>query len=260
MKTEIKTVTPTMAKEFLGRNTINRNVNSDIVYAYSKSITEGNWMMNGESIKFNVLGEMNDGQHRCHAIIKANMPIRTLLVYDLPVESFKTIDTGKKRNGSDILKIEGVQNATNISSAVSKYLSLKNGRYSVKVSSCSNKNVFDEYELNSELYQHLHSKGQEFYRSNYHIITPAEYSAFYRYFQLKYSNETIDSFFKKIENKDGVCGLLFNKLMNEQISKRVLRAGEKQALIIKTFIYYVTGKDVKLLKYSIDETFPTILK
>jgi len=125
MKTEIKTVTPTMAKEFLGRNTINRNVNSDIVYAYSKSITEGNWMMNGESIKFNVLGEMNDGQHRCHAIIKANMPIRTLLVYDLPVESFKTIDTGKKRNGSDILKIEGVQNATNISSAVSKYLSLK---------------------------------------------------------------------------------------------------------------------------------------
>jgi hypothetical protein len=77
---------------------------------------------------------------------------------------------------------------------------------------------------------------------------------------LKYPNETIDSFFKKIENKEGVCGLLFNKLMNEQISKRVMRSGEKQALIIKTFIYHAINKDVKLLKYSVDETFPTILK
>ena len=259
MKAEFKLVTPKIAQEFLITNIANRAVNVSIVKAYASELSKGSFITNGDSIRFDINGNLIDGQHRLLAIIMSGVSANILLVYGLPVEAFKTIDCGKKRSAADILKIEGVDNSTNISAGIRKYLALKDGTYTRKPL-ISNLDISSEYDLHSDLYQNLFRYSNKFYKDTYRIISPSDYLAFYRYFQLKYSNETIDSFFEKIKNKEGICGLLFEKLMAEIVSKRVLRGGDKTALIIKAFIYHATGKGIKQLRFSKEEKFPTILQ
>lgn len=258
MKAEFKLVTPKMAQEFLIKNIANRTINQAIVKAYAEELSKGSFITNGDSIRFDINGTLIDGQHRLLAIIMSGVSANILIVYGLPVEAFKTIDCGKKRSAADVLKIEGVENSTNISAGIRKYLALKDGTFTRKPL-ISNLDISQEYDDHSYLYQNIFSDSNKFYKDTYRIISPSDYVAFYRYFQLKYSNETIDSFFEKIKNKEGICGLLFDKLMVEIVSKRVLRGGEKTALIIKAFIYHATGKGIKRLQHSKDEKFPTIL-
>ena len=263
MNLEIVTITPAMAEQFLSKNTTNRNLNVDRVLFYSIIIGNGNWLLNGESIKIDKAGNLLDGQHRLSAIIKAGKAIKTVLATNVDASTFTTIDTGKPRNAADCLKIEGVANSTNISGGISKYLAFKNGHKSGSnrvVVKTSNSDILQEYNSNPLVYQSIYQNGVAFYNHVYRIITPADYIAFYRYFQLKYHTNVIDSFFENITNKIGVCGLLHDKLMMEKVTKRKLITSEKNAIMIKAFIYHATGKNVKVLKYQIDEPFPSILK
>lgn len=103
-------VTPRLARSYLENSAGNRPLSIRTVQELARAILNGEWQLNGESIKFDKLGNLIDGQHRCQAIIKADRAVQTFVLFDLPSDSFKTLDTGKKRNNADTLGLLGFGN------------------------------------------------------------------------------------------------------------------------------------------------------
>lgn len=256
MKTEIMLVTPELAEKWLSYNTGNRSVSDARVTFYSQELIQSRWQLNGESIKFDTDGRLLDGQHRLMAVIKSGVSLKTFVVHGLPTSVFTTIDTGKGRTGRDALKINSVENATNISTGIKRFLILKTGF--TKQRRVSNSEVIDEYNSRPEYYQSLFCRGQQFYNSNHRILSPGDYIGFYAWFHETYSEDKVDGFFKNIEDSVGVCGLLYNRLLDDVISKKKLIRVEKTAIIIKAFKFYLSGNPIKLLKFAVDEPFPTL--
>ena len=115
----IMTITPELAADCLERcNTRNRTRSEYHVARLAKVITNGEWVFNGDAIRFN--GDvLLDGQHRLAAVVKANKPIQSLVIHGLPAEVFSTIDRNKSRSNADVLSIEGYRNCHSLSAAVS---------------------------------------------------------------------------------------------------------------------------------------------
>jgi hypothetical protein len=108
----IETITPLAAAELLRHNLDNRPLSATVVERYAEDMRQGRWRFNGTSIV--VAREPSgrtlllDGQHRLHAIRKAETSQR-LVVVTLAVSSeeaealFATLDQGRKRSIVDVL-------------------------------------------------------------------------------------------------------------------------------------------------------------
>lgn len=106
---KLTTITPAMAMEMLERNKLNRPLNDQHVHRLARQIIEGKWKYNGDTVKFSHDKDILDGQHRLWACIEAQMPIESIIVYDIESDAFATIDTMRKpRSGSDVLSLMGV--------------------------------------------------------------------------------------------------------------------------------------------------------
>lgn len=102
---EVTTITPQSAAEWLKANKNNRPVRRRHVEFLANEILSGNWQVNGQAIVISDQEEVLDGQHRLMAVIEAGQAIQTLVVYGIGREAFKTIDTGAVRSGSDALAL-----------------------------------------------------------------------------------------------------------------------------------------------------------
>lgn len=127
------TITPEIAGDLLGKNTMNRKMRDPRVIRIAKDIQDGRWQdLNGETIKIADDGTLLDGQHRLTAVIVANQPITTYVAFGVSKEAFETIDTGLKRSGQDTLFVAGEDNARGLSNtlnAMFRYLSDGTFRY-----------------------------------------------------------------------------------------------------------------------------------
>lgn len=106
MRIERIVITPRMAEHFLSRNyDKQRRINYNWVETISNDIREGRWNPNvpNSAIVFSKRGDMLDGQHRCLAVVKANMPVRTYAIYDVDESSFVDIDNGISRTARDFI-------------------------------------------------------------------------------------------------------------------------------------------------------------
>ena len=110
IKTEIISLTPSLAREFLEKNTKNRPLQEAHVQSYKGAILRGEWKINGDPIRFSKTGKMLDGQHRCHAVIRAGVSITVAICSGLDDDVFDTIDRGAVRTTADILGIKGEKN------------------------------------------------------------------------------------------------------------------------------------------------------
>jgi Ca2+-binding EF-hand superfamily protein len=258
MKTQATLITPELAKQLLEKNTSNRKLSLPHVRDYSNQMKSGKWKVNGDTIRLSKNNVLLDGQHKLHAIIRSGVSVELVMVTDLEDDVFDTIDTGKSRNASDILSIYGSKNSTTLAAGVKKYLLLINGYKSISTigisdTKISNSDILDEFKSNEELYKTLFSCGSEFYNHNYKTLSRSEYIAYYRFFQSKYTDETIEKFFDAYLQKEGVAGLLFEKLLNDKVSKKSMLDSEKQKLIVKAFVYFAKNKTLNLLKVARDE-------
>ena len=111
---EMVSITPELAMEFLERNPDNRSVNRFRVEAYASDMVNGVWAANGEPIIISDDGQLNDGQHRLHAIIKAGIPVESLVVFGVDRSTRTTTNQGKSKSVGDYAGMEGTPNANNI--------------------------------------------------------------------------------------------------------------------------------------------------
>ena len=115
---KLETITPAMAKEYMTRNLNNRNFQKGVSNLYARLMKEGQWMVNGDAIRFNINGDMVDGQHRLQAVVDSGIPLSTFVIRGLPVEAQLTIDQQKKRTAGDMLAMRGIPNGNQIAAIV----------------------------------------------------------------------------------------------------------------------------------------------
>lgn len=100
-------LTPELATVLLERNPENRNVKPDKVNDFVTDILSGNWKVNGEPLIISSDGKLNDGQHRCLAVIQSKTPITVMFVFGVDRDSRDTLDQGVNRSPGDYLAIHG---------------------------------------------------------------------------------------------------------------------------------------------------------
>ncbi len=112
---------PALAAELLRRNPDNRGVRPSKVQQLVSDIQQGRWTFNGEPILISKEGELNDGQHRCSAVVEANVPIEVMMIFGLDRETRMTVDQGAARGAGDFMMMSGVTNAT-AAASILRYL------------------------------------------------------------------------------------------------------------------------------------------
>lgn len=258
-------ITPDRASELLMMNTANRPVRQGLVARYANDMINGRWNSEtGETIKVNRRGQLPDGQHRLHAVIKAGVPIVMYIAYDVANDAFEVIDSGLRRQAKDVLYIAGATNPTRLAALIGKYYNLKRG-----VSSLSNQDtaitsamVLDIYESNADLWISILNQSESWYDACNKIIPPSIIGGYYAYLR-EIDEDDAYNFFQQLCGKEysifPAIMLLKDKMIQDKISNKKMLRTYRHALIIKAWNFYRKGKEVKILKYLPDEEIPTAI-
>lgn len=100
-------LTPAIARVLMQRNPNNRTISYPTVERFARDITHGVWMLNGEPIIIASDGTMNDGQHRCEAVILADKSIQVIMIVGVARDTRTTLDQGRMRTIGDYLAMDG---------------------------------------------------------------------------------------------------------------------------------------------------------
>lgn len=115
---EVCTITPELAAEWLDINHKNRPLRERGSDAYGRDVASGNWLLTGDTIKFDWFGRLFDGQHRLTAVVKSGKPLTSLVVWGVDPKARKFTDTGMARQYRDVLNMDGVAYAEILAPAV----------------------------------------------------------------------------------------------------------------------------------------------
>ena len=107
MHSELLTITPNEASKYLANNPANRKINESIVRAMAEDMKAGRWMQTHQGIAISKTGRLLDGQHRLSAVIKAGIPVKMMVTFDVDEKAMDAIDQGRKRSISDIFLFSG---------------------------------------------------------------------------------------------------------------------------------------------------------
>lgn len=115
--TQVIDLTPALARVLLTRNPNNRKLSSNAVANFARDMANGSWSFNGEPVIIAGDGLLNDGQHRCAAVVESNTTVRVVLVIGTARESRLTLDQGRNRLSADYLSMNGYVDAAALAAA-----------------------------------------------------------------------------------------------------------------------------------------------
>jgi hypothetical protein len=148
-------VTPQIAQQWLGLNTSNRKLKKGNVATFANDMAAGRWKVNGEAVKLAgaplAPTKLLDGQNRLHAVIRAGVTVRLLVVFGVDEDAQRTMDSGAKRTVADNVQMLGTKNAHVVASAASLALRIDDGLYGSASGNLSNARVLDFIEDNPDL-------------------------------------------------------------------------------------------------------------
>jgi hypothetical protein len=99
---DLRKITPAMAKKMLDQNVCNRQVRTKWVDQLCKIILDGCWHVTHQGVAFDTQNRLIDGQHRLMAIVKANKAVDMYVTYNLEPDAIYAIDQGKLRSVMDV--------------------------------------------------------------------------------------------------------------------------------------------------------------
>lgn len=117
---QIMDVTPEMAAEWLKRNPMNRRIKKEHLAQMVRDMKAGYWQFNGDAIRFDVDGNLIDGQHRLHSCVRSGVAFKTLVVRGLSSTVRDTIDSGAKRSNGDRFEMQGVPNGRHVAAMINQ--------------------------------------------------------------------------------------------------------------------------------------------
>lgn len=258
--TAIENITPKVAAEYLRTNNMNRPLQVGAVETYAKAMQRNEWMLNGEAIQFDTEGNLVNGQHRLNAVVLSGRSVPFLVVRGVEKECFKTFDGGKKRTASDVLSIKGEQNTANLASGARAYIIYVDGpsRNSRAISASLIEKVVSEHpDLRHWTRRYASGSKSALRRMTSSLI------GFLTIASERHGIEKIDLFVDKLESganlaEDDPAFVLRERLLNQTGSKRLSKQ-TADAYIVKAINAYLTKKPIKILRYTEDEGFPSIV-
>jgi hypothetical protein len=111
-------IDPASADKLLADREPNRTVSAVVIGKYARDIEAGRWRLNGQTIKISASGRLLDGQHRLEAAKKAKRPFPAIVVEGLPDGIISSLDIGRRRATSDVLRERGEANTIILASAL----------------------------------------------------------------------------------------------------------------------------------------------
>lgn len=261
LRSEVVTVTPGMAGEFLTHNTRNRTMSKVMVKRISADIRGGNWHYDDRSISFYEDGVMADGQTRCSAIIETGIPVLSRVTRGLPEGALMVLDRGKVRSGANILEIAGEKNSGLLHAAITviwkyRHNTLSHQDGAARPSECQ---VFEVLEINPDVRASVSycntrkiktlSCGGFF--AGLHYIVSREHP--------RKANEFIDG----VESGLGLSGQsavyhLREALLADKSAVKKMTANHRLALVIKAWNKHLHDTPTQRLTKNRTEAFPRI--
>lgn len=259
LRMELRLATPEWARMILETcNSRNRKLSTAWRKIFA-SIQRGAWEV-VEPIIFDSKGNLADGQHRLMAIAESNEAVPLLVLYGVRPESFAVLDTGKKRNASDVLGIEGHESTKILAGAIAWQWRYESGQFSRRsgdtlpndlimalIADCPNMVPSVSWAL-----------------SHYTRLVPPSLMAFIHYTLSSLDPEQAESFFSRVVDgievpKDSHESLLRKRLEGKVGMRSHMDQVEICALFFKTWVRIRKGDRVaSTLRWSETEAFPAL--
>lgn len=150
--------TPEIAKEFLKHRSakLQRNLVKADYMRIAKDIKEGRWVDTGETIAFDINGNLVDGQHRLEAIVEAGIGIWLDVMRGVPAKAMRAGGCGRKKTKGDAIRSQGCASAPQAASAIDFILSFNpfDATFSASPSNARTADFYEEHpEVESSVYQ-----------------------------------------------------------------------------------------------------------
>ena len=264
MESKTVLITPEIAENLLANNSTNRPFNKANLAYLKNQLLSNQWKLTHQGIAISKNGNVLDGQHRLKIVVETGMSVEMLVTSDLEENVFSVLDTGKKRDGSDVLSINGATNTHCMSAAIKNYLFYKKFKETKwRLSACaSNTEVLKEYQLDPEGWQgatclaHVHAlKG---------ILLPGSFCCFlYLARQRGHKALALESFTKKVNQGFELSkGNPIHAFRSRCIVSTTKKRDSQQWLAnyIKLFNHVVRGDEIVVFKDAFFPPMPSVIK
>ena len=261
-------ISPTLANEMLKSNTRNRRLRPPVILRYVQEMKENRWKENtGEMIKISKSNEILDGQHRLHAIVKANVSLNLHVITGLEDDVFDVLDTGSLRNAADVFHISNVSHSNYLPSIIQTYEAINREKKNSESLNASQRithtmllNLYYEREL---FWSATAVKTVRWYKGFHRILPPSVIGGMYAVFHDRntaQAEEFMNQLCMGYNLSNKTIGVLRAKLISDKVSKLKMEINYKNAIILKTWNLFRKNAEAKILKFdSSVEKFPTAI-
>lgn len=265
----IERIYPSVAKEMLKTNTHNRDRYRN---ALKKVIEQGLWKLNGATIVWSNEGILLDGQTRLQACVDSDKPIDVIVVRGINPNAQMSMDTGKKRSVVDYLKLLGYKNASCVG-AIGTALQrvdisgLQSASYKGNGSDSTVEQTVEWIVNNYDArILRVYPYADKTRRAIRGISTGIIAAIADDLLRNGVSHDDVRDFFEQLAGSKEPCQPV--RMLRDRLMKNAYEKGARlptdyiAAFIIKAWNAYITGAELKFLRYSKGgahpESFPTL--
>lgn len=116
---QITMLTVELAQELLAANVHNRKSKINEIDRLADAFLLGDGRLTNDAIVVNEKGHLDNGQNRCHAVIKSGIAIPVILLLGTDPDAQDVMDSGVKRRLSDQLSLRGEKNTSALGASIS---------------------------------------------------------------------------------------------------------------------------------------------
>lgn len=265
MRSEKLMITPELAKEYLKLNKKNRAMNKNLVNTYVHDMVTQNWIVNGETIKFDLNGDLIDGQHRLAAIIQSGVSIEYTCIFDLPEKAFSTIDIGRRRTMGDTLSAVNIPSSSSMAALAKRMLqydkgySIGNAQARVNIG-ITNNDIIEFVNENQDIML-THVNSAKTYHQTFRGLNNGDY-AFYSYLFSRIDAQAAENFFNiltgvELAPVNNPVTLLRNRLINNMGMKTKMNKVLLSSYVVKAWNYHRNSAEITRLVIT-DKDYDTI--
>ena len=254
----VLSISPELAHEILEkRNDNNRNSRPTKIKRFAADLSNGFWMLTGDTIKFGSNGDLLDGQNRLRACVTSGVTMTTHVVFGIDPVAFKFLDSGTVRTSGDTFKVAGVPNAE-IAGKATRWLMIFENTNMDRGVSIPNSDLFEHYQkrINKDMLQRAITDAKKISR----VIPTGTLAAMLYLFERKDAQHA-KIFAHDLEKEVRGGRTLLNRLRNLRRDNGG-RLNEKYAtaFTVMTWNAYRSGTGIRSvqLKWTDAEPHPTI--
>ena len=259
----VMTITPAYAKELLKRDSVlNRSLRPVTVDQYAAEMKADRWRLNGEGIMIDTNGGLLNGQHRLHACIKAGRPFETLVVCNLDPGTISTMDTGRKRTAASVLQMNRVRNAGTVAAIVKRVFEIERAGETHWHTDAISNQVILEY---TERHLAALEKSAIMAVTAKDTLGKAALLGAIHHCGAKRSGEFVANTFLSslikgisLEEHNPILTLR-NYLIKDKLSKQSYSKRDVSLAAVKAWNAWREGRDMRLMKVTRKERFPSLV-